>query len=145
MKYSVRNSIAVLLLIFSVTYIFPKYTEKKVKNDTYEPGPKLEHPLPFERDEDYEKMAYQIYHNFTDKPVEIWVVFNYDIAEMGLNGVARKIGNHKYVIYLATHEKKILYHEVAHVLTFEEGKAGHCDTWKNYITEMGYPKEADRY
>lgn len=143
MKYSVRNSIAVLLLIFSVTYIFPKYIEKKAKNDTYNLN--LDNPFPFERDEDYEKLAYQIYRSFSDKPVEIWVVFNYDIVDMGLNGVARKIGNHKYVIYLATHEKKILYHEVAHVLTFEEGKSGHCDTWKNYITEMGYSTEADRY
>ena len=70
----------------------------------------------------------------------------YDLAPLskGWNAYTTQLHNGTYLIITSTLSEKTLYHEVAHVITFEEASV-HGTEWKEVITKMGYPQEAARY
>jgi len=90
------------------------------------------------------KKAQAICDSFGGKGKKIRVKYDSDPLDYNWNAYTTKLSNGTYLIVTATESEKTLFHEVAHVLTFEE-EATHGQSWKTTITKMGYPNEAARY
>lgn len=90
------------------------------------------------------KKAQAICNAYGGKGRKIRVTYDPDPLDYNWNAYTTKLSNGTYLIVTATESEKTLYHEVAHVITFEEEDM-HGPSWKMMITKMGYPQEAARY
>lgn len=90
------------------------------------------------------KKAQAICDSFGGKDRKIKVKYDTSVLSKGWNAYTTKLEDGTYLIVTANETDCTLYHEVAHVLTFEE-EAIHGFQWKEQIKKMGYPDEAARY
>lgn len=90
------------------------------------------------------KKAQAICDSFGGEDRKIKVKYDTSVLSKGWNAYTTKLDDGTYLIVTANETDCTLYHEVAHVLTFEE-EAIHGFQWKEQIKKMGYPNEAARY
>jgi hypothetical protein len=90
------------------------------------------------------KKAQAICDSFGGKGRKIKVKYDLEPLSKGWNAYTTQLSDGTYLIVTSNETDKTLYHEVAHVLTFEEA-AIHGPSWKMMLTKMGYPNEAARY
>ena len=90
------------------------------------------------------KKAQAICNAYGGKGRRVKVKFDLEPLSRGWNAYTTKLSDGTYLIVTSNETEKTLYHEVAHVLTFEE-EAIHGPSWKIMLTKMGYPQEAARY
>lgn len=90
------------------------------------------------------KKAQAICDSFGGKGRKVKVKYDLEPLSKGWNAYTTKLADGTYLIVTSTESDETIYHEVAHVITFEE-KALHGPSWKMVITKMGYPREAARY
>ena len=90
------------------------------------------------------KKAQAICDSFGGKGRKVKVKYDLEPLSHGWNAYTNQLSDGTYLITTSTESEKTLYHEVAHIITFEE-EAIHGPSWKMVITKMGYPQEAARY
>lgn len=97
-----------------------------------------------EIDKKLTKKAQAICNAYGGEGRKVKVRFDLEPLSKGWNAYTTKLSDGTYLIVTSNETDKTLYHEVAHILTFEE-EAIHGPSWKMMLTKMGYPKEAARY
>lgn len=86
----------------------------------------------------------KIYYTYSDKPVTLIVRWDDSLHDKHQNGHTKRIGENKYLIRLATTNKMIWYHEVAHVITYDEPQT-HGPEWAKLMYKMGMSQDVHRY
>lgn len=140
----ITNSIAVLIIgvvLFSAYY---KNSEKRQVNCILGEYLYDIHCGNKEIDKRLTKKAQAICNAYGGEGRKVRVKYSLEPESKGWNAYTTQLFDGTYLIVTATESEKTLYHEVAHVLTFEEA-AIHGPSWKMMITKMGYPNEAARY
>lgn len=140
----ITNSIAVLIIgvvLFSAYYRNSEKREVKRRLGEYLYSI---HYSEKEIDKKLTKKAQAICNAYGGKGRKVKVKFDLEPLSKGWNAYTTKLSDGTYLIVTSNETDKTLYHEVAHVLTFEE-EAIHGPSWKMMLTKMGYPKEAARY
>ena len=140
----ITNSIAVLIIgvvLFSAYYRNSEKREVKRRLGEYLYSIHVGNK---EIDKRLTKKAQTICNSFGGEGRKVRVKYDLEPLSKGWNAYTTQLYDGTYLIVTSTESEKTLYHEVAHVITFEEA-AIHGPSWKMVMTKMGYPKEAARY
>lgn len=131
------NLIAVIIFaVLMVKAISVNVRERRLAYDyTY---------IPNEVDKRLTKKAQAICNAYGGVGRKVKVKFDLEPLSKGWNAYTTKLSDGTYLIVTSNETDKTLYHEIAHVLTFEEDEI-HGPSWKMMLTKMGYPKEAAHY
>ena len=142
-----KKIINLIVLIICGTVLFNLVSENSKKKETNDLILEYLYSLHYGEkavDRKLTKKAQAICDSFGGEGRKIKVKYDTEPLNHGWNAYTTQLSDGTYLIVTSTEAESTLYHEVAHVITFEE-KATHGSNWKMVMKKMGYQKEAARY